>query len=165
MKVTKIEGHGVRRGILPMVAAGLLACFVARRIVGSNSTSRAQPQLAVSSATSEDTKTGRQLAAVVASAHPVRSPDPDTSDPKALMRGIREAVKSDPKLSETLARRHRQEFADSSEADERDAFLVYAVYNQRRFRDASLEAHYYLEHHPSGQFVRSIEDIERTHFR
>ncbi len=70
----------------------------------------------------------------------------------ALMQRIRDNVKSNPPLAESLAREGRRRFPDSPDSDERDALLVDALINQQRIGAARDETYYYMEHHPQGRF-------------
>lgn len=79
------------------------------------------------------------------------------------MQEIRAQVKANPRLAERLAREHRQLYPDSPDADERDAFLVASVYNQRRFDRAHLEAASYLKQHPSGRFADYVKKLVGMH--
>ena len=79
--------------------------------------------------------------------------------PAALMQEIRADVKSNPRLAERLAREHRQLYPDSADADERDAFLVASIFNQRRFDRAHVEASNYLKQHPNGRFADYVKKL------
>ena len=84
-------------------------------------------------------------------------------DESALMQQIRAHVKSDPQLAEALAREGRQRFADSAEADERDALLVDALINQQRIGAARSETYYYFDHHPGGRFADHLFVMTGVH--
>ncbi len=79
------------------------------------------------------------------------------------MQQIRAHVKSDPQLAETLAREARQRFADSPDADERDALLVDALINQQRIGAARSETYYYFDHHPGGRFADHLFVMTGVH--
>ena len=84
-------------------------------------------------------------------------------DEPTLMQQIRAHVKSDPQLAEALAREGRQRFADSPEADERDALLVDALINQQRIGSARSETYYYFDHHPGGRFADHLLVMTGVH--
>ncbi|MGD0839465.1 MAG: hypothetical protein ABSB49_22745 [Polyangia bacterium] len=85
------------------------------------------------------------------------------SDEAELMRGIRENVRSDPKLAETLAREGRRRFGDSADSDERDALLVDALINQQHIGAARSETYYYLGHHPQGRYTAHLLAMTGVH--
>jgi hypothetical protein len=97
----------------------------------------------------------------------VASPSADSAvgaaSAEAMMQEIRTVVKSNPALAERLVREHRRLYPESHDADERDAFLVASVYNQRRFDRARLEARKYLEQHPDGGFVDYVRKLAGMH--
>ena len=84
---------------------------------------------------------------------------------QSLMQQIRAHVKSDPQLAEALAREGRQRFADSPDADERDALLVDALINQQRIGSARSETYYYFDHHPGGRFGEHLFIMTGVHPR
>jgi hypothetical protein len=84
-------------------------------------------------------------------------------DEPAMLQQIRAHVKSDPQLAEALAREARQRFADSADADERDALLVDALINQQRIGAARSETYYYLDHHPGGRFADHLLVMTGVH--
>ena len=84
---------------------------------------------------------------------------------QSLMQQIRAQVKSDPQLAEALAREGRQRFADSPDADERDALLVDALINQQRIGSARSETYYYFDHHPGGRFAEHLFVMTGVHPR
>jgi hypothetical protein len=86
-------------------------------------------------------------------------------DEPTLMQQIRAHVKSDPSLAEALAREARQRFADSPDADERDALLVDALINQQRIGAARSETYYYFDHHPGGRFGEHLFVMTGVHPR
>ncbi len=57
-----------------------------------------------------------------------------------------------PELAEQLARADQERFPDRPDADERDALLVAAVYNQHQPTRARKEARVYFRKHPDGRF-------------
>jgi hypothetical protein len=81
------------------------------------------------------------------------------------MQQIRDSLLSNPKLAETLAREGRQRFPDSAVADERDAFLVFSLLNQRRFERARIAARYYFDHHQGGRFAERLSALTGVHSR
>src|SRR5208283_415527 len=89
----------------------------------------------------------------------------DVLDEQTLMQQIRAHVKSDPQLAEALAREGRQRFADSPDADERDALLVDALINQQRIGAARSETYYYFDHHPGGRFAQHLLVMTGVHPR
>jgi hypothetical protein len=86
-------------------------------------------------------------------------------DEPALMQQIRAYVKSDPPLAEALAREARQRFADSPDADERDALLVDALINQQKIGSARSETYYYFDHHAGGRFAEHLLVMTGVHPR
>jgi hypothetical protein len=80
-----------------------------------------------------------------------------------LMQRIRDHVKTNPVLAEALAREGRRHFADSPDADERDALLVDALINQQRIGAARDETYYYIEHHPQGRFREHLFIMTGVH--
>jgi hypothetical protein len=81
------------------------------------------------------------------------------------MQQIRAHVKSDPPFAEALAREGRQRFADSPDADERDALLVDALINQQSIGAARSETYYYFDHHPGGRFGEHLFVMTGVHPR
>jgi hypothetical protein len=63
------------------------------------------------------------------------------------------------RLAESLARDDREHFPNSPDADERDALLVAALYNQGDIDRARHEAHYYFARHPSGRFTEYLSKL------
>jgi hypothetical protein len=80
-----------------------------------------------------------------------------------LMRELRDNVKSNPELAESLARDGRRRFPDSAESDERDALLVDALINQQRIGAARSETYYYFDHHPNGRFGEHLFVMTGVH--
>jgi len=76
-----------------------------------------------------------------------------TLAPAAVIDEIRAALVHDPAFAEQLAREDQKRNPDSPAADERDALLVSAVYNQRDPWRARKEAGIYFERHPNGKWV------------
>lgn len=85
------------------------------------------------------------------------------SDEASLMRQLRENVRSNPELAESLAREGRQRFPTSTESDERDALLVDALINQQRIGAARSETYYYFDHHPNGRFAEHLFVMTGVH--
>ncbi len=85
------------------------------------------------------------------------------ADEATILRKIRDNVRSNPQLAETLAREARARFGDSAEADERDALLVDALINQQRIGAARSETYYYLDHHPNGRFAEHLFVMTGVH--
>lgn len=85
------------------------------------------------------------------------------ADEPALMQQLRDTVKSNPELAESLAREGRRRFADSPESDERDALLVDALINQQRIGAARSETYYYFDHHPNGHFGQHLFVMTGVH--
>jgi hypothetical protein len=100
---------------------------------------------------------------------PQANPDASAADRSAvaneaaLMRQIRENVKANPALAESLAREGRQRFPDSADSDERDALLVDALINQQRIGAARSETYYYLDHHSNGRYVEHLFVMTGVH--
>jgi len=81
---------------------------------------------------------------------------------ESTMQQIRQNVKISPQLAETLARELREQGPNSPHADERDAYVVAALYNQRRMAEVRAEGHYYLVHHPNGQWAEYVKGLMRV---
>jgi len=73
-----------------------------------------------------------------------------------LMQRVRSNLTRNPALAEELAREGRQRFPASPYADERDMLLAASLYNQHRLGRATVEADYYLEHHPDGLYRKDM---------
>jgi len=69
-----------------------------------------------------------------------------------FLKKIKENVRANPELAVALARQSRQQFGDSTQADERDKLLVDALINLQKIGAARDETLYYYEHHPAGQY-------------
>jgi hypothetical protein len=65
---------------------------------------------------------------------------------------IRAVLTEAPELAEQLVRADQERFPDRPDADERDALLVAAVYNQHQPTRARKEARVYFRKHPNGRF-------------
>jgi hypothetical protein len=76
-----------------------------------------------------------------------------TMSEAALMRQIRDQVKTSPSLAVELARLGRQRFGDSPDSDERDKLLVEGLINLQKIGDARVETSYYYRHHPGGSYA------------
>jgi hypothetical protein len=97
---------------------------------------------------------------------PDASPDLRPAAPiseAVLMQKIRDNVKSNPPLAESLAREGRRGFPDSPDSDERDALLVDALINQQRIGAARDETYYYMDHHPQGRFREHLFVMTGVH--
>lgn len=77
---------------------------------------------------------------------------PDGADAPLPIDEIRAVLTEDPVLAEQLARADQERFPDRPDADERDALLVAAVYNQHQPTRARKEARVYFRKHPDGRF-------------
>ena len=86
-------------------------------------------------------------------------------DEKTLLQQIRENVRSNPQLAESLAREGRNRFPDGVDAEERDALLVDALINQQRIGAARSETYYYLDHYPAGRFAEHLFVMTGVHPR
>jgi hypothetical protein len=84
-------------------------------------------------------------------------PTPDSAS--GIIPEIRAVLTEDPKLAEQLARADQVQFPDSPDADERDALLVAAVYNQKDPLRARLETRRYLRRHPGGRFAEQLMHV------
>lgn len=97
----------------------------------------------------------------------VRDAGPDlraaVKDEAALMQQLRDNVKSNPELAESLAREARRRFPGSAHSDERDALLVDALINQQRIGAARSETYYYFDHHPNGRFGQHLFIMTGVH--
>jgi len=85
------------------------------------------------------------------------------TDEATLMRQLRDNVRSNSELAESLAREGRQRFFDSAASDERDALLVDALINQQRIGAARSETYYYFDHHPNGRFGEHLFVMTGVH--
>jgi hypothetical protein len=74
----------------------------------------------------------------------------------ALMRQIRDQVKTNPILAVELAREGRQRFGDSPDSDERDKLLVEGLINLQKIGAARVETTYYYRHHPNGRWANYL---------
>jgi hypothetical protein len=72
---------------------------------------------------------------------------------------IRALLIEDPKRAEELARADQERFPDSPDADERDALLVAAIYNQHQPLRARREARNYLRRHPHGRYAEELMHV------
>jgi hypothetical protein len=75
---------------------------------------------------------------------------------------IRAVLIDDPVLAEQLARADQERFPDRPDADERDALLVAAVYNQHQPTRARKEARVYFRKHPDGRFKDFLQKGTRA---
>jgi hypothetical protein len=89
--------------------------------------------------------------------------EPTPHSGSTIIQEIRAVLTEDPKLAEELARADREQFPDSPDADERDALLVAAVYNQRNPLRARLETRHYLRRHPNGRFAEQLMHVTGAH--
>lgn len=80
-------------------------------------------------------------------------PDTDriVADDQQLMQRMIQCFRDDPRLAEELAREGQQRFPDSPNSDDRDMYLVLALFNQQKMDQASREAYSYLLLHPNGK--------------
>lgn len=79
-----------------------------------------------------------------------------------LVDEMSEVLRTDPKRAEKLGRAHRERFEGGSRAEEADALLVYAMYNQRRVEQAKVEAIHYYKRHPGGQYTERLIEVTRV---
>jgi len=82
--------------------------------------------------------------------------DADDPDKHAIIRQIRATLISDPEFAEELIREDQKRFPDGPDADERDASLISALFNQRHMYEAQLAAINYFERHPDGEFAAYV---------
>ncbi len=75
---------------------------------------------------------------------------------------IRHALVANPGEAEALARADQERFPDGPYADERDALLVAAIFNQHDPLRARLEGRNYLTHHPNGRYVDFLKKYARA---
>jgi hypothetical protein len=78
--------------------------------------------------------------------------DPETTGEAALLRQIRNLVRTDPAQAVELAREGRQRFGDSPLSDDRDNFLIQGYVNLHNIEAARAEMPYYYKHHPHGRW-------------
>jgi hypothetical protein len=90
---------------------------------------------------------------VASSAPPAEPEDPAEA---ALMKQIRDQVKTDPAKTIELAREARKRFGDSRDSDERDNLLVQAYLNLQDVEAARAEMPYYYQHHPHGRWANYL---------
>jgi hypothetical protein len=129
--------------------SGTSGTKVPEHLGGAASSSPAVHRSRSSASASAITNANQPAAVAKASA----TADTDDSDKHAIIQQIRATLISDPEFAEELIREDRERFPDGPDADERDASLISALYNQRRMYDAQLEALNYYEQHPDGQFT------------
>lgn len=79
-----------------------------------------------------------------------------------LVDEMSEVLRTDPKRAEKLGRAHRERFEGGSRAEEADALLVYAMYNQRRVEQAKVEAIHYYKRHPGGRYTERLIEVTRV---
>ena len=77
--------------------------------------------------------------------------------PHALIDEIRALLEEEPALAEEIAREDQKRNPDGPDADERDALLVSAVYNQHQPGRARKEARVYFRRHPDGKYVEFLQ--------
>ena len=101
----------------------------------------------------------------VVRANPDASPDVRMAarNESTLMQQLRDSVRNNPPLAESLAKEGRQRFPDSAQSDERDALLVDALINQQRIGAARSETYYYLDHHPDGRYAQHLFMMTGVH--
>lgn len=80
--------------------------------------------------------------------------------PPSIIADIRAVLVENPKLAEELARADQEQFPNGPHADERDALLVAAIFNQHRLMEARREARNYLRRHPRGRYAEQL--MQRT---
>ena len=85
-------------------------------------------------------------------ANPAAPTDPEEAAEAAVMKQIRDSVKSNPANAIVLARAARQRFGDSRASDERDNLLVQSYLNLQDREAVRVEMHYYYQHHPQGRW-------------
>jgi hypothetical protein len=90
-------------------------------------------------------------------------PGAGSSSPSPVISEIRAVLVDNPRLAEELARADQERSPDSPDADERDALLVAAVFNQHHHWDARREARLYLQRHPDGRFAEFITEQTGAH--
>jgi hypothetical protein len=89
--------------------------------------------------------------------------DSQTISEAALMRQIRDQVRTNPMLAIELARVGRQRFGDSAESDERDKLLVEGLINLQKIGAARVETTYYYRHHPNGRWGNYLFAMTGAH--
>lgn len=85
-----------------------------------------------------------------------------TATASSAIQRIRENVKTNPRLAEILARQDREQNPDGPDADECDAQLVAAVFNQGELGRARAEARYYFRRHPGGKYTKFLSEQLRV---
>lgn len=87
----------------------------------------------------------------------------DGGTPFDIIGEIRAVLVEAPKLAEELARTHQERFPDAPDADERDALLVAAIYNQHQPDRAKFETRQYLRRHPNGRYAAELMRVTGAH--
>ena len=169
------RGDGVRRTwrwvLVVAIAAGVLAWFVlrAQRDAKTVRRSHAPSNDRASDSTAPAPPALRSLAntttSVSSAGTPANSgaPNQNSGSTPSIIQKIRRVLIADPKRAEELARQDRERFPDSLDADERDALLVAAIYNQHQPLRARLEARHYLRRHPHGRYAEQLMEVTGAH--
>jgi hypothetical protein len=149
----------VRRGIYLVMALCLLICGLVQYWPSRHGKPKrngrevaAQPQV----------DTVRRAPVLVAASATESEPNAGSHEPMAdefVIQQIRDTFGTDPQFAETLAREDQQRHPDSPYADERDALLVWALFNQHKFARAQLEAILYFKRYPQGRFAGDIATL------
>lgn len=158
--------HGWHWAVLLAVAASALAWFLFLRADDSNEPPHAfSPSSDPSAASPQPAVRPTGLVDAASSVPPEAAADnimgggPTPDSASAIISEIRAVLTEDPKLAEELARADQAQFPDSPDADERDALLVAAVYNQKDPLRARLETRRYLRRHPGGRFAEQLMHV------
>lgn len=143
-------------GFVGVLAGGVVYYWTAAEIVSERPRQHASVSRSVENLPSEGEPTPSLGPAGQAPGHPPFDYDvPTPSEPRVIAQ-IRDTVKSNPKLAEQLAREDRERSPFDPDADERDALLVAAVFNQRQVDRARNEARDYFRRHPNGRFTEYL---------
>lgn len=81
----------------------------------------------------------------------------------ALMTELRRVKDGDPEQALALARNGNQRFADSPDAPERTAIIIYALTALGRPSEGRGEAETMVNHYPDSKWVREIEQYTGAH--
>lgn len=90
-------------------------------------------------------------------------PGAGSSSQSRVISEIRAVLVDNPRLAEEFARADQERSPDSPDADERDALLVAAIFNQHHHWEARREARLYLQRHPDGRFAEFITEQTGAH--
>ena len=134
-----------------LLLATVLVVFLVRRGHKDEAATEPQPSSATANPVPEQAPLPPPKFAGPA-AGPGAPTNPEEVAEAAMMKQIRDMVKSDPAKAVVLARAARQRFGDSRNSDERDNLLVQSYLNMQDKDAVRTEMHYYYQHHPQGRW-------------